>query len=477
MAAPSGAELRRARRLRVLGGSHRLFLALLGAALLVRFVLVALEPHGAEYFADSLTYLLVDPFADPRAPGGYQLFAHGLHAIAPSLTLLIAVQHLLGLGSAVALYSAGRSAGLSAPAASLATLPMLFAGEVLLLEHTALTDALAADLLNLALACLVFSLGERRRRFVLAAGLLLGLAATVRTVAIPVAVGCGLWLLVAWRETLPRRLLAGALFAAAFAGVVAVYLGVASTGRYTGFGGARGDYLYARAAPFADCRFFTPPRGTRGLCETSPPALRPGPVFYQGEPGAPKLRVFPDSRNHPEAHNAQLEAFGRAAILGQPRAYFSTVLDDYLRYFENDPMPRSYSGAGWDVLTLGVLWPPQTQDVAGRLKARYADATTEPPHGRGLLLLYSSVTQVRGVVLAALVLFGAVGLALRSSLRSVAGLGLLVFLVLTVVPVATITYSQRYMVPAYGALGLAAAVGLQSLLERAQSRRHSPLPQ
>jgi hypothetical protein len=286
-------------------------------------------------------------------------------------------------------------------------------------------------------------------------------------VGIAVGIACAGWLVLAMPGKLTRRAIAGASFAAAFACVVGAYLVIASTGQYSGLGDVNGSYLYARVAQFADCRFFTPPSRTRELCESTPPAQRPGTVFYQGQPGSPKLRVFPATQTDPQAADSQLGAFARAAILGEPKAYLRTVLSDYARYFETDPTPRPYSGSSWEVLTLGSSWTEEEKAVAARLRGRYPDVSTAPPRAAGMLLFYASVTQIRGGVLAALVLLGLLGAVIRSPQRRTAALGLLIFMVLTVVPVATLTYSQRYAVPGYGALGLAAAVGLRALLTRA----------
>src|ERR687886_542781 len=43
-------------------------------------------------------------FGNELRPAGYPLFLRGLHAVAPSLLLVVVVQHVLGLATAVVLY-------------------------------------------------------------------------------------------------------------------------------------------------------------------------------------------------------------------------------------------------------------------------------------------------------------------------------------------------------------------------------------
>jgi len=50
-------------------------------------------------------------FLEPGHPGGYAMFLRALHAIPEDLTVTIALQHLLGIATALALFATVRRAG------------------------------------------------------------------------------------------------------------------------------------------------------------------------------------------------------------------------------------------------------------------------------------------------------------------------------------------------------------------------------
>ncbi len=87
-----------------------------------------------------------------------------------------------------------------------------------------------------------------------------------------------------------------------------------------------GWFTYARAAPFADCRLFTPPTGTDGRRDARDARLRFGSDWYAWSPRSPAQRLF----GGPPNHSALVGAFGRAAIEAQPRAYVHAVAVDLL---------------------------------------------------------------------------------------------------------------------------------------------------
>jgi 4-amino-4-deoxy-L-arabinose transferase-like glycosyltransferase len=452
---------------------HSPFAIVLAGGLLVRLVVMALNPSGSLYWLDSVQYLKSDVFATPQAPAGYLLFTHGLHAIWASITLIALLQHLLGLIGAALVYWAARDSGLGPWLGAAATVPMLFAGEVIALEHGPMTETLMTVLLNAGLVMLLHAVHRSSWAWAAGAGAALGLAVTVRTVVLPIAAVAALWALLAAGGGVGRRLRVAVPAVVGVALVLGGYLALASTGRYAGVGDVGGAYLYARVAPIADCTKFNPPPGTRGLCETSPPAGRAGTLYYQIGEGNPRYRVFPRSRTDYTAGNAKLGAWARRVILAQPLDYLKLVLGDLPRYFEKDAEVRPQSGNGFLAVTLGNENIDAQVLVVNALRGTYDVSGPSKPHAAWLLKLYSGVTRIDGLVLAALLLLALAGAVLRSPARHAAVLGLLVTLVLMVFPVLTLIWSQRYVIPAYGMLGLAAAVGANALAARFSARRAS----
>src|SRR5207244_5729308 len=102
-----------------------------------------------------------------------------------------------------------------------------------------------------------------------------------------------------------------------------------------------------RAAPFADCRQFKPPAGTRRLCERTPPDRRPGSLFYQWYDGSPARKIF----RHPPNHDALLGRFGREAIVNQPGDYVDQVTSELPRFVDVNAYHKGFSGGGPFLIT------------------------------------------------------------------------------------------------------------------------------
>src|ERR1700760_942770 len=107
-------------------------------------LLAMLGYPGALWFAgDSYVYLGAALRLQPNKSKttGYSLF---LKALEPfhSLTLVTVTQHLMGLAMAVMLYALLRRAGVRGWIATLATVPILFNGFEIQLEHMVMADLL-----------------------------------------------------------------------------------------------------------------------------------------------------------------------------------------------------------------------------------------------------------------------------------------------------------------------------------------------
>ncbi|MGH3994711.1 MAG: hypothetical protein ACRDSN_19890, partial [Pseudonocardiaceae bacterium] len=165
-------------------------------------------------------------FGNPLRPAGYPLFLRALHGLAPSLLLLVIVQHLLGLASAALSYcaiartGAPRLLGL-VPAAILA-----LGGDIMFVEHAPISEALFIFLVTLGLYAAVRSQAGESLRWPAICGLALTLAATVRVVAVPLLLVVGLWVLAGIALPLRRRLAILAVGAASALALLGTYYAI-----------------------------------------------------------------------------------------------------------------------------------------------------------------------------------------------------------------------------------------------------------
>ncbi|MBA2444495.1 MAG: hypothetical protein H0V49_04095, partial [Nocardioidaceae bacterium] len=311
---------------------HRPFLiALLLGALVRVVVMLAFTP--ALVFSDGPLYLsFLDTF-QPRddRPAGYGLLLlYPLSWLTESVSAVVATQHLMGLTTAVLMYSLLRRWGVRRWPATLASLPVLFDALQLLLEHSAHSDQLFELLLMLAVAVL----GWRRRptpSVALAAGLLLGASATVRLVGEPlVLAGLAYCLFVGdgWR----RRLAAVAALVLGFAIPVGAYA--------TWYHSERGAYalaefggksLYLRTTTFVDCSRLSVPDYERVLCPVEPLGERLEPTYYvwHDERTLPQLEPPPGT-----TPDQAMGEFALEAIREQPVDYALIVLRDFALNFD-----------------------------------------------------------------------------------------------------------------------------------------------
>ena len=150
---------------------------LLAAGLVLR-ILTQLAYRPALLFIDSIKYLF-GAYAG-NDPPGYQL-ALKLFLRVGTLPMVVAVQHLLGLAMAVALYLILRRRGVPRWLAALATAPILLDAYQLQIEQSIMPDTAFEALIVAGLACLLWQ-PRPRLWMVIAAGLALGASATVRQV-------------------------------------------------------------------------------------------------------------------------------------------------------------------------------------------------------------------------------------------------------------------------------------------------------
>jgi hypothetical protein len=442
-------------------------IVLVALGLALRVATMALYWPGLMVSVDTPRFARVSPaelFGDFWMPAGYPAFLKVLHVVSDSVWLSIAVQHLLGVGVGVALYLACRRLGTSRAVACIPAAVALLSGDHLYLEHILMADSFLIAVAAAGLLAAVRGLVPRvDARWLALAGGLLSTAALVRSPALgclAVLLGCTL----VWAPGGLRSRVRAVSAVLAGAGIVAaLYLGafVVSNGRYLGVTDMGGWNLYARVAPFADCSQFTPPAGTRQLCETTPPAQRAGPFGYEWDANSIARRSIP---LEPDTARP-LRAYARAAVLAQPTDYLGAVLTDLGRYVEPTLGPeRPFSGQPRDIVNFAWRDATVEEQVRSAMAQRY-DGTVVAAPGADLLGAYQNLVRLdRLALLAALALTLAGMLRARGPLR----LGVYLFglsaLALYVIPVLTLSYDFRYGIPPETFIAVSATLGAVALL-------------
>jgi 4-amino-4-deoxy-L-arabinose transferase-like glycosyltransferase len=410
-------------------------------------------------------------YGDATRPAGYSLFLRMGHVVSDDVRFTIGLQHLFGLASALLLYLTTRRLGASRWVATIPAAAVALSGDQIVLEHTLLTEAPFTLLLCAAVYAAVRTLDSPRPYvWAAASGATMGAASTVRTVGLVVVPLLAVWIGLCVSRVWRRRLLAGGAALVAGVLVLVVYAGFQdrsqgtwSLGRTSGWG------LYSRVAPFADCSEFTPPDGTRFLCETTPPDQRSGPDFY-GWVGGPARERF----GGPPNGNEQLNEFARAVVLHQPLAYAEAVTKDTMRYFvPTFGFDRPAGGVGPDLFLFDRRAPGYEEKIEEVVESYYDPFTLHlSPAGVRALTDYQELFRVHGILLLEFLLFGLAGFVVaRGRLRQGLVLLLGVTFVLLVLPAATTVYSARYTLPVEGFAAAAAALAGSAFIARLRAPR------
>ncbi|MCW3064241.1 MAG: hypothetical protein JWN32_1413, partial [Solirubrobacterales bacterium] len=441
-------------------GAYRPFLVLLGLAVLLRVAALFLYRPSVLQWVDGLRYLRVSPhgfFSDPWSPAGYTAFLRAVHLVTPNLTVTTAAQDLLGVIGGSFVYLTVRRAGAPAWLALVPAAIPLLSGDYVFLEHILMSETLFMTLLFAGIYAAVRAHGDPHpHRWLAIAGVVLAASALVRTLTLVLPIVIAIWALVVFGGSARQRVVSALACLVPAGAVIGAYLIVSlSIGPYAGISNMSGWDLYARAAPFADCSKFTPPAGTRGLCETLPSSQRPGPFYYDWQPTSPGRRLFP----HTPAGSKLPGKWAKAAILGQPLAYAKAVIKDFVRYV--DPTigaNRAYSGIPYDLYQFGYRDRGEEQQIGKAIESRGYTGVL-PVHAGGMRLLedYQTVFHLGGLstlVFAVLALFGAVRE--RGRRRHVILLLTVSAVLLYLLPTLTLSYDVRYGWPPAPLLAAAA---------------------
>jgi hypothetical protein len=448
---------------------NRLFAAVLIPALALR-VDAELGYRWQSWFNDSFTYVRAAVTLTPETerPSGYPLYLW-LLSPAHSYLLVTASQHLMGLLVAVMIYALARHRfGAPAWAAVLATLPVLYDGFEIQLEHLVMSDTL---FLFLAMAAVTVVLWSPRPswRACLVAGLLLGVSSTVRPTGLALLAVLAVYLLIRLFPARPIRwrvlpLVAGlAACGVAFAVPVAGYEGwYKSAHGHFAMTDSTGVFLYSRVMTFADCSRMSLPTDLLPLCTSVPPDKRPIAQAYIWTPISP-LDRYSEPMFSPTVDKLA-ERFAIAAIEAQPLDYARTVWDDTVRSFEwnRSAFPNGQTYDAYLFSTQPLQVQAGSYDGYQSVEAYYARGnpqTVVVDPFAAVIRDYQRYVWLPGTVYGVILLIGLFGIVRRwRRSGSAALLPWLCSLVLVVAPAATAEFDYRYVTTAVPFACLAAAM-------------------
>ena len=470
---------------------NRLFAVALLLALVLR-IDAELGYRWQSWFNDSWNYMdtAVTLRLDPTRVSGYSLY---LWLLKPfhSLALVTISQHLMGLLVAVMIYALAKRR-FHAPGwiAVLATLPVLFDGFEIQLEHLILSDTLFLFLVMLAVTLLLWN--PRPSWWVcLLAGLLLGVSSIVRSTGLPLiavfVVYLGIRLLLdrrrlvsASRQKWLSGLMGVAVCCAAFAVPVLGYEGWYDLqhGEFT-MTDSSGVFLYSRVMTFADCSRMQLPADLISLCTTVPPDKRPIAQAYIWTAASPLDRFTPPKFS--PLPNKLAEQFAIKAIEAQPVDYARVVFDDTWHAFawNRTVFPN---GATYDEYLFGYhsVGVPASHPADGYRSSAAAYLTGGNPLTQvvnpfaAAIRVYQRYIWLPGTVYGLILLAGLAGLVL--AWRRAGGEALLPWacsLALVVFPAATAEFDYRYVLTAvpFACLAGAMAFGRSTAGGRLLARR------
>jgi hypothetical protein len=329
---------------------HWLMSVLMAAGLALR-VLAEIGYRPALIYVDSLKYLYgASPGSEPL---GYKL---PLKLLVPfgGLGTVTAVQHLLGLAVAVALYALLQRRGCSRWWAALAAAPVLLDGYQLQMEQMIMPDTWFEAMIVASLLVLLWR-PQITMRTAIAAGFILGAAATVRQVGEILIIPVVLFLLVASGGWF-RALRFSAALAIAFALPILGYCSF-SYARYGHFWLAHSQASIGRLVGAADCATLKLPVNVRPLCPTPAEQQALGPDALE-KSGKSPLYSAPLP---PGAHRARLIGELKTAIEHQqPLRVAVSILSDSLRVFAPTRQPTSWVTPiqRWQFQTSYPTYPP-----------------------------------------------------------------------------------------------------------------------
>jgi hypothetical protein len=310
---------------------HWLAVLLLAAGTVLRLI-TQLAYHPAILYVDSLKYLY-DAWLGSD-PLGYKALLNPVLLVG-DLGTVVAVQHLLGLAMAIALYVLLLRRGVNRWLAALAIAPVLLDGYQLQAEEMIMPDVFFEALVVLALVILLWK-PIASWRALIASGLLLGIGVTVHEFGLILIAPVVLYLLVnaepgyVGGDRWARAILRSAAIGAAFVLPILVYCSAmyAVTGH---FRLSAGRPITPRLAQIADCATLRLPPAARPLCPTRA-EQRESSDWFQHDPASPLLTI---SATGP-ARRQLYRDFNSAVESQQPVRVAAAILGDAIRLYQVD---------------------------------------------------------------------------------------------------------------------------------------------
>jgi len=456
---------------------HWLLAVLLAGGLILR-VLAELAYRPALFFSDSIRYLYLSGGNDPM---GYRVLLRPVLLVG-NLDMVAAVQHLLGLAMAVALYAVLLRRGAPRALAALATAPVLLDGYQLQLEQSIMSDVLFEALIVAGLVILAWQRAPGPW-MVAAAGFAFGSSATVREVGQILVLPAAIYLLVAvsgWRS----RLRLGAVLAAAFLLPILAYCttSLVINGHFR-LANQGTNELYGRVVLAANCHALKLPADERALCPSRQLARRLGDDGLVHSPESP-LRTFMPAG--PRA-SAIASDFTQRLLRHDPAGVVAAIGRDALKLFAvtrvtdpgDTPIARwqfQHSYPAYQHVSLRAVraagrrygggGPAVSKPLAAFLRAYQLDGGYTP----GPLLALAALAGLGGSIGVARRRPGrdadTAGAAARAAQRDLSAACLLFFAVAVILLLASdaFEFSWRYQLPALVTLPPAGALGILAIV-------------
>jgi hypothetical protein len=442
---------------------HRLFVLVLAPALLLR-VDAELGYRWQSWFNDSFEYLAntISFSLDPTRVSGYSIWLRILEPF-HSYALITILQHLEGLSVGVMVYALARHRfGAKAWVATLAAVPVLYDGFEIQLEHLILSDVPFLFLVMLGTTLLLWNPAGPSTRTCAVIGLLLGVAAVLRSIGLPLVAVFVVYMIIRrvnWRKV-AAAIVVCAIPVFGYAGVF--YL---QHGQFA-MSDATGVFLYSRVMSFANCSVIHPPADELELCAPTNGTDSLGIAQnYIWTPPTP-LDEFPPPK-FTSVPNQLGENFAIRAIEAQPFDYVKAVVhdtvmafgwkrivfpqaatyDEYLFGTHSLPIPS------WDRVNLGTYHTYASFYVQGNPLTQVVNPFAT------IIRVYQEYVWLPGTVYCLILLAGLGGIVL--AWRRLGGEALLpwgISFAMILVPAATAEFDYRYVLPAVPFACLAAVM-------------------
>jgi len=428
----------------------------------------------ALWTSDSLRYvtLATQLKAYQIQPVGYP-FALMLMRPFHSLTLVVGIQHAMGLATGTLVYALlRRRFRLPTWAAALAAVPALLSAYAIQLEHFLLSDTLFGLLVTIVIVLVLWR--PVQSIWVCAAvGLLLAAAATVRSQGFLLAIPIGAYLLMrfATRHALKRAV--ASILVLGFSLGIPLFCYASWFDSENGafqITSSTGAYLYSRVTTFADCSVIKPPAKERFLCLSTPVADRQYPGYYVWATDSP-LAHGP-GWEFDNATNSLATSFALRAIEAQPLAYLGavwhTTFESFRPHRDNTASGQSqswYEFSGSTPQSVPSLAAATDYSDQAIYAYNHGDPSTRmvQPYA-GWIRAYQRFVVVPGPLLGVIVIIGLLGIAM--AWRRFGGVGALAWLTgaaLIVTPAATADFDARYLVASIPVFCIAAGISFREV--------------